>query len=554
MKKNIFIGVAWPYANNDLHIGHLVGCYFGADIFARFQRLIGNNVLMVSGSDCSGTPVCLKAEEEGISPEKTAEKYHSNHHRCFEKAEIIFDNYTTTTTALHQEVVHNFFLKLFEQGYIFKKFSQQFFSETEQRFLPDTYIIGTCPICQSTNAKSNQCDQCGAIDLGEKLIKPKNKINNNPLSLKETEHYFLDWPKLQPLLERYFKQKSKQWRKWIKNETNGWLKKDLEPRAITRDIEYGVKLPIQKITKDKLLKNIEGKRIYVWFEAVIGYLSASIEWGEKNKKEWRDFWYDNSNKIEQYYFMGKDNLVFHTLFWPGQLLVYDKKIHLPDKPIINHYLTNKGEKLSKSQGELIGAEKMLDAYGAETIRFYAVNIMPENSDSNFSWEDFKDRHNNVLIGNFGNFVNRTLSLAKGLNFTETIPSIEEKVRQINEEQFKKARGYLNEVSLRNYIEEVLKLSDKANKYLEQKQPWRQKKEAPEAFLKTILNAVYFLINLTLLLKPVLPQTTLKIEEMMGITKVRLDKWPEEKRLNDFIVENITKIKIKEIVPLFKKIE
>ncbi len=611
--KNIFIGVAWPYANNNLHIGHLAGCYLGADIFARFQRLIGNSVLMVSGSDCFGTPVCLKAEEEGVSIKEITERYHANHQRCFLKADIIFDNYTTTTTDIHKKTVQSLFLKLFEKGYIFKKTTKEFFSKEEKRFLPDTYVFGQCPICKAENVKSNQCEQCGSIDLSKKLINPRSKINNSPVSLKETEHYFLDWSKLQPFLERYFQEKSPYWREWIKNETKGWLKKGLEPRAITRDIEHGVDLPIEKISQNKLLKDIEKKRIYVWFEAVIGYLSASIEWAERNgttpssfttysKKKWQDFWYDknDNNDIEHYYFMGKDNLVFHTLFWPGQLSVYcerseqqgsgakrtgsyceqseqqgsgakrtgsyceqseqqgscqrqgsyDKDIHLPDKVIINHFLNYKDKKLSKSEGQLIEAEKLIDDYGSEAVRFYLISVMPENSDSNFSWEDFKDKHNNVLIGNFGNFVNRILSLSKELNFNKDI-LIEDEIKETTEQCFKNAKNYLDKVELKNYIKETLKLSDKGNKYLEKREPWKQKKEDQASFLKTMFNALYLLMALTLLMKPTLPRTTLKIEKMIGI---KFDKWPDEKSLSTFIIENIKKIKIKEIIPIFKKIE
>ncbi len=549
--KNIFIGVAWPYANNNLHIGHFIGCYLGADIFARFQRLIGNNVLMVSGSDCFGTPVSLKAEEEKTSPEKIAKKYHLEHKKCFLKANINFDIYTTTTTTIHQQIVQDFFLKLFSQGYIFKKTSKQFFSEKEKRFLPDTYVKGTCPVCQFTNAQSNQCEQCGAIDLSEKLIKPKSKISNSPLYLKETEHYFLDWSKLQPFLERYFKKRGNKWRKWIEKETKAWLKKGLKPRAITRDIEHGIKLPIQKIPKDELLKDIERKRIYVWFEAVIGYLSASIEWAKKNKQKWQNFWYDNNNDIEQYYFMAKDNLIFHTLFFPGQLFAYDKKIHLPDKLIINHFITNKGKKLSKSQGKLIEAKKLIDQYGADTVRFYAVSIMPENNDTDFSWEDFKNRHNNVLIGNFSNFINRVLSLCHSANTDlKQCLDIEEEIKQVVEEQFGTAKSYLNEVRLKNYIEEVLRLSDRANKYLEQKEPWKQKEKNQAEFLKTMFNALYLLIALTLLIKPALPKTALKIEKMVG---VKLDNWPDEKSLFNFIIKHIKKIEIKKVIPIFEKI-
>ncbi len=311
-KQNIFIGVAWPYVNGELHIGHLAGYLIPADIYARFHRYIGNNVLMVSGSDCHGTPITLEAEKKKISPKELVSLYHPKHKKLFNLYNLSFDVYTKTTTTNHKRVVQDLFIRLIKNGYIYKKETNQYFSLKENRFLPDRYVEGVCPYCKFPNARGDQCDNCGRVLEAGELIKPKSKLTGFPVGLNETEHYYFDLPKLEPFLRKYIAKNGPRWRKWVYEETLGWLKKGLRPRSISRDINWGVEIPVKSLPKNLQIKNAKDKRIYVWFEAVIGYLSASIEWSRTTEK-WRNFWYSNGF-ITHYYFMGKDNLVFHTLF------------------------------------------------------------------------------------------------------------------------------------------------------------------------------------------------------------------------------------------------
>ncbi|MEX2436633.1 MAG: class I tRNA ligase family protein, partial [Candidatus Paceibacterota bacterium] len=271
--KKIFIGVAWPYVNGDLHVGHLAGYLLPADIFARFHRLRGNNVLMVSGSDCYGTPITIEAEKRGLSPEQIVEEYHPKHLDLFEKAGITFDLFTRTNTENHNKISQDFFLKFLEKGYIFKDKSNQYYDEKEERFLPDRYIEGECLHCDFKEARSDQCDSCGRVLEQGELKNPTSKLSGNEAILKESEHYFFDLKKLQPFIDKYFSDKSSEWKDWVKNETEQWLKRGLNPRSFSRDLEWGVPFPIDKIPEEKRIENIENKRFYVWWEAVIGYFS-----------------------------------------------------------------------------------------------------------------------------------------------------------------------------------------------------------------------------------------------------------------------------------------
>ena len=326
---------------------------------------------------------------------------------------ISFDLYTKTDNPNHKKIVQDFFVKLLERGLIFKKETEQYYSPEEKRFLPDRYVEGKCPHCGFAEARSDQCENCGRVLSPGELQNPKNRTSGKPAALKPTEHYFFDWPKLQPFLEKYVAGREG-WRNWVLKETEGWLKTGLKPRAITRDLDWGVEIPIERIPKELRIDNYEHKRIYVWFEAVIGYFSASLEWAELQGKQWEDWWYDKD--AIHAYFMGKDNLVFHTLFWPGQLHACDEKLHLPDLPVINQFLNLEGRKFSKSRGIIIDSKYFVETYGLDALRFYLTLIAPESADTDFTWADFVGKNNEILIGNLGNFVNRTLTLAQALEF------------------------------------------------------------------------------------------------------------------------------------------
>ncbi|MCP6720364.1 MAG: methionine--tRNA ligase [Patescibacteria group bacterium] len=547
MKKKIFIGVAWPYVNGDIHIGHLAGYLLPADIFARFQRFRGNDVLMASGSDCFGTPITIEADKLNISPEEVVSKYHPQIVKLFEKVGISFDIYTKTTTDNHKEVVQDFFIKLLKEGFIFKDKTGQYYSPEDKKFLPDRYVEGKCPHCGYEGARSDQCENCGAIlGVGE-LVDPKSKLSSKSVRIKPTEHYFLDWPKLQDFLEKYVDEKGKGWRPWVLKETRGWLKKGLKPRPITRDLDWGIEIPIERIPKELQMEGVEHKRIYVWFDAVIGYLSASIEWASKEStRDWKAFWYNK--EAEHSYFMGKDNLVFHTLFWPGELYGYDGNIHLPDFPAINQFLTLEDQKFSKSRGITIDSRYITETYGLDTVRFYLTLIGPESADANFSWSDFVSKNNDLLIGNFGNFVNRTLTLAKDLDFSKEL-EIDEKVETRTLEFIGEGQSALESHKFKKYTEIILELSNFGNKYLSTEEPWFLKDKDPERFEKVLLNATHITLGLLLLIKPLLPESYKLLSGFLGVD---IKKWEDSEK--EPLRSLLTQVRISGTKPLFGKID
>lgn len=544
-KKNVFIGVAWPYVNGDIHIGHLAGYLLPADIFARFNRYLGNEVLMVSGSDCFGTPVALEAEKRGAHPSKIVEEYHEKNVELFKKTAISFDLYTRTDTGNHKKIVQDFFLKILEKGCIFKDKTKQYYSPEDEKFLPDRYVEGKCLYCGYTETRSDQCDNCGRVlEVGE-LENPRSKLSGGKVEIKLSEHYFLDWPKLQKFLENYV-ENSKNWRDWVLKETGGWLKKGLKPRAITRDLEWGIEIPTERIPENLRLEGAEQKRIYVWFENFIGYFSASVEWAEKNGRDWRNWWYDKNSFHA--YFMGKDNLVFHTLFWPGELHLYDENLHLPDFPAINQFLSLEGQKFSKSRGITIDSKYMTETYGLDALRFYLCLIMPENADANFSWSDFVSKNNDLLIGNLGNFINRTLTLAKGLKFNENL-AVDAEVGGEASKFIKAAGAALQNFEFKKYAETILALSDFGNKYLSRKEPWFIKEKESVEFLGVAFNSIFIVLSLLLIMKPLLPDAADSLSAFLG---VRIEKWPT-KEIEE-IKSVIGDVNITEVKPLFKKIE
>ncbi|KKW15503.1 MAG: Methionyl-tRNA synthetase [Candidatus Jorgensenbacteria bacterium GW2011_GWB1_50_10] len=544
-KKKIFIGVAWPYVNGDIHIGHLAGYLLPADIFARFHRFRGNDVLMVSGSDCFGTPITLEADKRGVLPQEIVEEYHEKNAALFRDLNLSFDLYTKTDTKNHRKITQDFFLRLLKGGFIFKDKTKQYYSPVNEHFLPDRYVEGKCPNCGYEAARSDQCDNCGTLIHEGTLLNPRDKITGGPVELKPSEHYFLDWRKLQPFLEKYITARGKNWRSWVLKETKGWLKSGLKPRPITRDIDWGVEIPIEQIPEELKIKDADKKRIYVWFDAVIGYLSASIEWSKKTDRDWKEFWYDE--EVEHAYFMGKDNLVFHTLFWPGQLHGYDEKIHLPDFPAVNQFLNLEGQKFSKGRGVTIDSRYIAEKYGLDAARFYLTTILPEDSDANFGWQNFVNAVNSVLVANLGNFLNRTLTLAKGLNFkeVEVDRSVKEKTLGFIEEAKKAAEKY----KFKRYAETVLALSDFGNKYLSKEEPWFLKEKDESKFKNVLGNALYIILGLFLLLKPLLPGTYEKLEKSLG---VGIDEWSGDE--DKLLAELLKRVKIQEVQPLFKKID
>ncbi len=550
-KKYIFIGDAWPYVNGDLHIGHLAGHLLPADIFARFHRLIGNKVLMVSGSDCYGTPITVEADKRGMTPPEVVAQYHPQVEKLIKLYGFSYDLYTKTTTENHTRVVQDMFVKMAKNGYISKASTEQYYSPEENKFLPDRYVEGECPHCGYRDARGDQCDNCTRVLEAGELKNPRTKLGKTKVELKNTEHYFIEWEKLQTnFLEKYVESTSSNWRPWVEAETKGWLKKGLKKRAITRDLAWGVSIPVEELQKelgeDFIIDNVENKRIYVWFDAVIGYLSASQEWSAGTEK-WRDWWYNPES--EHCYFMGKDNLVFHTLFWPGQLWgAYGDEIKKPDVLPINHYLNLEGRKFSKSRGVIIDSEYIAQTYGVDPVRFYLTYIMPETSDANFTWEHFVEVNNSVLIGAIGNFINRTLVLVKQYGFSES----SERVALIHgsiEQAFADMTDNLSRCEFKLYIHEIEALASSGNRYLAEQEPW--KKDKTEEQRKTILgNSLLTVLALQLALQPIIPKTAQKLAEMIGVS---FSEWPIESFVS-FLTKELGKVKVTVTAPLFVKID
>lgn len=551
MKRNIYIGVAWPYVNGNLHIGHLAGYLIPFDICARYHRIIGNNVLATSGSDCFGTPITIEADKRRLKPADIVDEYHTKDvDLLLNTLNLSYDLYTKTDTSNHKKVTQDIFIKFLEQDLIIIKTSEQYYSPTENRFLPDRYVKGTCSYCNYKDSRSDQCDNCGKLLTPETLLNPRSNLSGEAVELKETDHYYINWPKLQSKLEAYVTEQGVSWRNWVNKETLGWLKEGLQPRAITRDIDWGVELPIDRIPEDKLIKNSENKRFYVWFDAVIGYLSSSILWSEKTGIDWQEYWYNNDAK--HYYFMGKDNLVFHTLFWPGQLMVYDPEIHLPDFPAVNQFLNFEGQQFSKSRNHTIDSKELVEKYGNDRVRFYLTLIMPETKDSSFSWEDFKEKVNGVLVANIGNFIHRSLSISfENLpDFNTLDVSIDSTIATAVSKTFEESKVYLENCEFRNYLDSILKLSSVGNKYFDTNEVWVQKKTDLKAFNQSQYNLLFLIISLGLLLIPLLPEATKKLFEQLGLDCPEL--WPTD---NTEIASLVTKVSLlNKPYPLFTKID
>lgn len=549
-QKKVLIAVAWPYVNGDLHIGHLAGYLLPADIYKRFRTVLGDDAVMVSGSDCHGTPITVEAEKRGVSPEEIVSTYHPRNRTLFlDKLGLAYDLYTTTTTEIHKKVTQHIFLRMMENGDIVKDISLQFYSQKENRFLPDRYVEGECPHCGFKSARSDQCDNCGKLLDVETLINPRSKLTSEKVELKESEHYFVDWPKLQPALEEFVAKAGPQWRSWVFAETRGWLENGLQKRAITRDIDWGIPLPEDDIPEDMRLKEAPKKRFYVWFEAVIGYLSATQEWAGQNNKDWKDYWYGPD--LEHHYFMGKDNLPFHTLFWPGQLMDTDPDLHLPDNVVVNMFLNFEGEQFSKSRGVTISIDDIVSEFGVDPVRFYLTYIMPETSDSSFSWDNFAEVHNNVLIATLGNYVSRSVKLCQGVDIqaSATGQLSDDAANAINK-AFDSVRSALLSHQYKKGLESVLHLAQEANQFISRNEVWNQKDEALE---NSVLHMYAYLIALGFLLMPFLPETSSRICAIAGLLEQSL--WPSQGDEAQDIVKQISAVRsVAEPQHLFNKIE
>jgi methionyl-tRNA synthetase len=413
--KNVLVAVAWPYSSSEIHVGNITGSYLPADIFARYHRLKGNRVLMVSGSDSHGTPITVKSDAEGIPPEEVYKRYHGGFLELFQKLGLSYDLFTSTHTENHFKVAQSLFLALKEAGYLYPETQKQWYSETEKRFLPDRYVEGTCYICGYEHARGDQCDNCGSLLEANEIIAPRAKTDGSTPILKETEHFFLDLAKLEPAVIEFLEAREGHMRQNVLRQTLGQIRANpLHGRPITRDLDWGIPVPVE---------GWEGKCLYVWFEAVIGYLSASVEWAALSGEvdAWHDWWY-NADALA-YYFIGKDNIPFHAMMWPAQLHgagkwfgkifeeTDDTQLTLPFDVPANEFMNMEDQKISGSRNWAVWGLDFLTRYTPDALRFYLTINMPETRDSNWDWEDFVTRNNTQLVANWGNLANRVLSFA-----------------------------------------------------------------------------------------------------------------------------------------------
>jgi len=508
MSERILVCVAWPYVNGSLHLGQIVGSHLPGDIFARYHRAKGNEVLMVSGSDMHGTPITIKAEQEGKTPAEVAHFYHEEDVDILKRMGITYDLYTHTETANHAQVVQEMFLKWLEHGYIYKNSVSQAYCPKCQRFLPDRYVEGTCPFCKSADARGDQCDACGKPLNTPELLNPHCRVCGTPPEYRETEHFFFKFSAFNEQLLEWVK-KQTHWRANVMNFTVRYLEDGLRDRAITRDIEWGIPVPV---------KGFEQKRIYVWFEAVIGYLSASKEWAAStgNPEKWRDFW---QKDCRSYYFIGKDNIVFHTIIWPAELMGYGG-LNLPYDVPANEFLTMEAKKASKSRNWAVWMPDYLNNYATDPLRYFLSINMPETSDTDFSWQEYVRRNNDELVATWGNLVNRVLTFTYR-NFDGKVPvcaeadSTSQQLNVLTDAIFIEEDGLLARCSFKQAIKRAMDLAHEANRYLDQKAPWKAYKTDKQEAANSLFTALRTISALKTMLYPFLPFSSQKLHTYLG---------------------------------------
>ena len=523
MSENILVAVAWPYSNADIHVGNIVGAYLPADIFARYHRLRGNNVLMVSGSDSHGTPVTVRADAEQTTPLAVYERFHRRFLDLFVQCGLTYDLFTSTHTENHFRVSQDIFLKLKENGYLFTQTEKQWYSPTEKRFLPDRYVEGECYLCHYPNARGDQCDNCGNLLEATQLINPRAKTSGSTLELRETEHFYLDLGKLSPALSRYLNDDKEHWRPHVLNPSRRSVDSgELRGRAITRDLDWGIPVPVE---------GWEGKCLYVWFEAVIGYFSASIEWAKNQGKPeaWKEWWYDPAAKT--YHFIGKDNIPFHAVIWPAQLAgierLYEsdpnKSLNLPYDVPANEFLNLEGQKISGSRNWAVWGSDFLSRYDPDALRYYLTAIMPEARDAEWEWAGFVQHNNDELVATWGNLANRVLTFAYR-HWEGRVPDPGElrALRAQDQALLAKIEGgfetvgdLLAAVKLRAALGEAIALATEANRYLDAQGPWFEIKRDKAQAAKTVFTALKAIDSLKTLFAPFLPFTSERLHGYLG---------------------------------------
>ncbi len=528
MTETILVAVAWPYANAEIHVGNITGSHLPGDIFARYHRLKGNRVLMITGTDSHGTPVTMSADKLGKPVEEVYKSFHEGFIELFQQIGITYDLYTTTHSDNHFKVSQAMFLALQKNGFLYREFSKQWYSPSASKFLPDRYVEGTCYICGYESARSDQCDRCGNVLEPEKLINPRATTGDGALELRDTEHFYLDLSKLEPKVKEFLQSRSEHMRDTVLGESLRKIESEgLKARSITRDLDWGIPVPVDE-------PQWKTKVLYVWFEAVIGYLSAPIEWAQLSdqKEAWRDWWINPAAK--QFHFIGKDNIFFHTSQWPAELMgagsafmeffagEQNAPLILPFDVPANQFMNLEGQKISGSRNWAVWGRDALTRYDPDAIRYYLTANMPEAKDSDWDWAEFVARNNNELVATWGNLANRVLSFCYK-HWEGVVPNVDvntlrpadlELLATI-EAGFNTVGAELDAVRLRSALGETMKLATAVNQYLDTNAPWSAVKTDKDGAAKTIYTALKAIDSLKVMFAPFIPFTSERLHGFFG---------------------------------------
>lgn len=525
--KRYTITSALPYANGPIHIGHLAGVYVPADIYARYLRSIGKDVLFIGGSDEHGVPITIKAKKEGITPQEVVDRYHGIIKKSFEDLGISFDVYSRTSAPIHHETASEFFKKLYDEGKFVEQTSEQYYDADANQFLADRYITGTCPHCSYEKAYGDQCESCGTSLSATDLINPKSALTGNIPILKETKHWYLPLNEYEGWLTDWIlKGHKSDWRPTVYGQVKSWIDQGLQPRAVTRDLDWGVKVPVD---------NADGKVLYVWFDAPIGYISASREWTEKTGKDWQPYWKEEDSKLV--HFIGKDNIVFHCIIFPSMLKAEGSYI-VPENVPANEFLNLENDKISTSRNWAVWLHEYLEEFPGkqDVLRYVLTANAPETKDNDFTWKDFQAKNNNELLAIFGNFVNRTLVLTQKY-FNGVVPAQNE-LTDLDKETLAEMVTFGDRIGakielykFREAIQELMNLARLGNKYLTETEPWKIWKTDSER-VKTILNiSLQISATMAILSEPFLPFTSTKLSDLLVMT----DKTWESAKKKELVV-------------------
>ena len=542
-KKRFTITAALPYANGPIHIGHLAGAYVPADIYSRYLKLMGNDVVFICGSDEHGAAIPIRAKKEGVSPQEIIDKYHFMIKDSFLEFGISFDNYSRTSSQIHHETASDFFKKLNQKNIFVEKESEQLYDEKENQFLADRFIEGECPKCGYKEAYGDQCESCGSSLNATDLINPKSKLSGNKPIFKKTKHWFLPLNNFESFLKKWFLvENEKTWKTNVFGQVKSWINEGLKPRAITRDLDWGIPVP---------LEGAENKVLYVWFDAPIGYISSTKEWALSNNKDWEPYWKDS--KTELVHFIGKDNIVFHCIIFPAILKASEEFI-LPKNVPANEFLNLEGKKISTSKNWAIWLHEYLVDFPnmQDALRYTLTSNAPENKDNDFTWKDFQAKNNNELVAIFGNFINRVVVLTHkyydgncpDLNL---LNEIDEKVLNEIYSYPKKIGDLIETYKFREAVNTLIDLARLGNKYLADEEPWKLIKTEDFERVKTIMNIALQLSGvLSIICEPFLPNTAIKLKNILNLESIDWDSISKE---NPIVLSKINKGEL-----IFRKIE